>query len=265
MDDRVEAGHPAVLSAPEAPTTLTLDAFLQQKRDKRAAVFADAATASVLMFAVPFISRHAYHLFDPYSRLYLLVRMGGRSAMPVDELEKLYGEATDTFHSLWVIVALLAYTAGWYCNDLDGETTSDWLLWMIPVSVCTYRMFLIGTVLLEIYFRDSEARHHQFRLLLHAFLHYLVVAFSFALFYVFTDWAWNSFSTVGADGEIKYDFNDWIDPIYHSMLTVMAFSPNYEPQTTIGKVLILIEVGIGFVLATFIFLNITQLWIGKKN
>jgi hypothetical protein len=246
-------------------TGIRLDDFLKQKRQRRAAVFADAATASVLMVGVPFMSRHAYHVFDFYCGLYMSFRLRHRPTATAMELEQIHDEAADTFHALWVVVALLAYTAGWFLTELDGDSTRDWLLWMIPLTICTYRMFLIGTVLIEIYFRDSEARHHQFRILLHAFLHYLVVAFSFALFYVFIDWAWNTFSTVGDDGEIAYDFNEWIDPIYHSMLTVMAFSPNYEPQTVIGKVLILIEVCIGFALATFIFLNITQLWIGKRE
>ena len=93
-------------------------------------------------------------------------------------------------------------------------------------------------------------------------LHYLTAGFAFALFYTFVDWKYESFSSKNAQGKAVSQFDEMVDPIYQSLLTIVTLGVNSEPQDWRGKVLILFEVSIGFALATFIFLNITQIWLG---
>jgi hypothetical protein len=133
------------------------------------------------------------------------------------------------------------------------------------VAICVYRILESYAALLEMYFRESNSRHHQFRVLLHCFLHYLSTGISFALFYVLTDRFFATFTSENDDGKMESSFNEIFDPIYQSFLTVVAFSGHDEPQNWIGKLLILIEMFIGFILATFIFLNITQVWWGPRS
>lgn len=245
-----------------------LDYYLDRKCRQRQAVFEDAASSSWLMGGVTFLYKFFYHLFDAFCRVYLSFRLRFQRGPAGEDvwsgMDRLYADAIDAYHVMWVIVTFLCYLSGWFLSFLGGDSPGNWL-WLAPLTLCVYRILDIAAALIEMYFRSSDARHHQFRILLHAFLHYLATGFSFALFYIFTDWAFNSFSSVDDAGDMQSQFNEWIDPIYQSLLTILAFSVNAEPQNWIGKLLILGELVIGFVLVTFIFLNITQIWMGRKS
>ena len=243
-------------------TEADIDQYLDRKRIERQKIYADAASTSLLMNGVQYLFVHFYHLLDWYSRLYL--KLCHRRA-PMRPLGNAYADALDTYHALWVVITFACYLIGWYvlhATDLSSALT--WC-WLIPVVICIYRIFESYASLLEMYFRDSESRHHQFRVLLHSFLHYLSTGFSFALFYVLTDRFFATFTSEGDNGKMESAFQEMFDPIFQSFLTVVAFSGNDEPQNWIGKLLILIEMFIGFILATFIFLNITQVWFGKRS
>jgi hypothetical protein len=241
-------------------TAAEIDAYLDHKRHEREKVYADAASTSLLMNGVQFLCTHFYHLLDWYSRLYLKMFFRPSQSRPMG---KTYADAIDTYHAIWVVITFACYLVGWYLlHSTDPSLAVTWC-WVIPVAICVYRIFESYAALLEMYFRDSESRHHQFRVLLHSFLHYLSTGFSFALFYVLTDRFFATFTSEGDDGKMESSFRELFDPIFQSFLTVVAFSGNDEPQNWIGKLLILIEMFIGFILATFIFLNITQVWLGK--
>jgi hypothetical protein len=192
---------------------------------------------------------------------------------------KLYADAIDTYHVFWVIVTFALYLIGWFLYDGKPETAMphemedqysaaahiEWWLCIIPVAMCVYRIFEIIAALVEIYFRPSDTKHHQFRILIHASLHYLAAGFAFALFYVFADWSFDSFNSTNDAGKTDYQFGDWSEPIYYSLMTIVAFSGNDEPQNWQGKWLNLTELSIGFMLVTFIFMNITQIWTGSRS
>lgn len=238
-----------------------IDAYLDRKREERQKIYADAASTSLLMNGVQILCSHFYHLLDAYCRLYL--KLCYRRS-PTRPMGKSYADAIDTYHALWVVITFTCYLVGWYAlHSTDVSSVATWC-WIIPVAICVYRIFESYAALLEMYFRDSESRHHQFRVLLHSFLHYLATGFSFALFYVLTDRFFQTFTSENDDGVMESSFKEMFDPIFQSFLTVVAFSGNDEPQNWIGKLLILVEMFIGFVLATFIFLNITQVWFGKR-
>ena len=88
--------------------------------------------------------------------------------------------------------------------------------------------------------------------------------FAFALFYVFADWTFDSFPSLDKARPNESQFEDWSEPIYYSLMTIVAFGGNDEPQNWQGKWLNLIEMSIGFMLVTFIFMNITQIWTGSR-
>ena len=254
-----------------------LDHYLDGKTQQRAAVFADAASTSVLMHGVQFLCQHFYHLFDWYCFIFMLIRLriqGRHTAKNVwKEMGRLYADAIDTYHMLWVVVTCLCYSAGWWLypkpetarSEVSVFTQVGWWICIVPAIICAYRVFEILAALVEIYFRPSDTKHHQFRILLHACLHYLCTGFAFALFYVFADWSFDSFSSLDDAGTPVYQLEKWFDPIYYSMMTVVAFSVNDEPQNWLGELLTLIELAIGFMLATFIFMNITQIWTGSRK
>jgi len=250
-------------------SSLSIKQYLDLKRKQRTDIFQDAASTSMLMHSVTFLCAHFYHMLDWYSRLYLKV-FCRRSPAASDsqgslELRKSYADAIDTYHTLWIGITFLCYWAGWSLAHAAGDWQYEWLYWVLPVGLCVYRVFESYAALIEMYFRDSESRHHQFRILLQSFLHYLSTGFAFALFYVLTDRCFATFTSEDDDGAMVSSFSEIFDPIYHSLLTVVAFSPNDDPQNWIGKLLILIELFMGFLLATFIFLNITQVWFGERK
>lgn len=242
-----------------------LDHYLDGKSRQRAAVFADAASTSVLMHGVQFLCQHFYHLFDWYCRLFMLVRLKMQDKHTAGnvwkEMGRLYADAIDTYHVLWVVVTLLCYLVGWQLYQNEGDGWRDWSFWIIPLLLCAYRVFEILAALVEIYFRPSEAKHHQFRILLQTSLHYLCIGFAFALFYTFADWGFESFTSEENGAQLK----EWFEPIYYSLMTVVAFSVNFEPEDWLGKLLNLIELSLGFMLVTFIFMNITQIWVGRSD
>ena len=246
-----------------------IDHYLAHKYRQRREVFEEAASTSLLMLGVKFLCQHFYHLFDWYSHLFLIVRLrleGTRTSDTVWRgMGKYYADAIDTYHLLWVFITFFCYWGGWRLWSNEGSDVSDWCLWIVPLVLCVYRIFEILASLIEMYFRNSESKHHQFRILVHAFLFYLSTGFAFALFYVFTDWGFETFSSKGADGEVESQFGEMFEAIYTSMLTVVAFSGDATPQDWIGKVLNLMELFIGFILATFIFMNITQVWAGDRT
>lgn len=246
-----------------------IDHYLEHKRWQRLQVFQDAASTSLLMHGVKFLCMHFYHLLDWYCRRYMSVRLrlqAGRSSTDVFEgMGKLHADAIDTYHVLWVLATFLCYAIGWELYYLPGDTTKEWLYWIVPLLLCLYRIFEILAALVEMYFRASESRHHQFRILLHSGLHYLATGFSCALFFVFTDWACKSFSIVNDAGTPKSQFHEFFDPINYSLLTVFYFGANEVPQDWIGKLLTILELLIGLILITFIFLNITEVWYGDRK
>jgi hypothetical protein len=247
-----------------------IDAFLARMRERRAKTFQDAADTSLLMHATQFVCMRFYFLLDIYCWLYVKTwfrRHANQTAdIALKGMNKLYADAIDTYHFLWAIAAFLCYWIGWkiYTSHVRGDEW-EYVLWAIPVTLCIYRIFECYAALIEMLFRDSDSRHHQFRILLHAFLHYLSVGFAFALFYLFTDRYFQTFSAENDDGRIETQFGEMFDPIYDSFLTVVAFSGNDTPSWWLGKLLVLIELMFGFMLATFIFLNITQVWVGEKK
>jgi hypothetical protein len=185
-------------------------------------------------------------------------------------MSRLYADAIDSYHVLWVIGTFLCYLIGWELWNgepptPEGERSVNWYVCIIPLVLCVYRVFEILAALVEMYFRPSDTKHHQFRILLHASLHYLATGFAFALFYVFTDWGFNSFSSLSDAGKMESQFGEWFEPIYYSLMTVVAFSGFDEPQDWLGKLVNLIELSIGFMLVTFIFMNITQIWAGSRS
>ncbi len=254
-----------------------LDHYLDGQIQQRAAVFEDAASTSVLMHGVKYLCQHFYHLFDWFCRCYMLLRLHWHQPHSADKVWKnmgrFYADAIDTYHLLWVLVTFACYLIGWFLYENAPETpeteknvASDyhWWLCLFPISICVYRIFEIVAALVEIYFRPSDTKHHQFRILIHASLHYLAAGFAFALFYVFADWTFNSFNSENDAGGCDYQFADWSEPIYYSLMTIVAFGGNDEPQNWQGKWLNLIEMSIGFMLVTFIFMNITQIWTGSR-
>jgi hypothetical protein len=244
---------------------INIDEYLQHKRAQREVIFQDAASTSLLMNGIHFLCRHFYHSLDVYCRMYMKLWFRRKVTSPDDivlkGIGKLYADAIDTYHALWVGVTFLCYCAGWEIFQNCEGADYEWALWTAPLALCIYRTFESYAALIEMLFRSSESKHHQFRILLHAFLHYLSTGFSFALFYLFTD---RYFQTFNADNDAgtatETQFKHMFDPIYDSFLTVVAFSSNDEPYNWLGKLLILIEMFMGFALATFIFLNITQIW-----
>jgi hypothetical protein len=246
-----------------------LDHYLDGQHQQRRAVFAEAASTSMLMHGVKFLCQHFYHLFDWYCKCYMLLRLRLHGPHTADDvwkkMSRLYVDAIDSYHVVWVIATLLCYLIGWQLWNIETGTTVDWCLWIVPLVFCVYRVFEILAALIEMYFRPSDAKHHQFRILLHASLHYLAAGFSFALFYAFADWGFASFSSKDQAGKLESQFEEWFEPIYYSLTTVVAFSPNGKPQDWIGKLLNLIELIIGFMLVTFIFMNITQIWAGSRS
>jgi hypothetical protein len=245
-----------------------LDHYLEGKRQQRASVFDDAASTSLLMGGVKYLCRDFYHLFDLYCRCFMRLRLrGSHSAATVwHDMGRYYADAIDTYHVLWVIVTFLLYLVGWQISFLDGDSWLDYCLWIVPLFLCVYRVFEILAALVEMYFRASETKHHQFRILLHSALHYLAAGFAFALFYLCVDWAFYSFSSKNATtDEMESQFYDWSEPIFNSLMTIVAFGGYDEPEDWIGKLLTLLELSLGFMLVTFIFLNITQIWLGDRE
>jgi hypothetical protein len=255
-----------------------LDHYLDGKRQQRVAVFDDAASTSILMHGVKYLCQHFYHLFDWYCRWFMLLRLRlntpPSAANVWAKMGKYYADAIDTYHVIWVFVTFGLYLIGWLLSYRESEVSekhplteviANWCLWILPLLICIYRVFEILAAMVEMYFRDSETKHHQFRILLHAALHYLAAGFAFALFYVFADWGFESFTSTGDDGVVHYQFDEWSEPIFNSMMTVVAFGGYDEPQDWIGKLLTLLELMIGFMLVTFIFLNITQVWYGNRK
>ncbi|HZZ79070.1 MAG TPA: hypothetical protein VFE62_11155 [Gemmataceae bacterium] len=242
-----------------------LEHYLAGKRQQRIAVFEDAASTSILMHGVKYLCQHFYHLFDWYCRWFMLFRLRWTALPSADDvwtrMGKYYADAIDIYHLLWVGVTFLLYLVGWHLlYDKPSEAKLNWYLWMIPVGVCAYRVFEILAALVEMYFRDSDTKHHQFRILLHAGLHYLSAGCAFALFYIFADWGFESFTPKNDDSQ----FMEWSEPLFNSMMTIVAFGGYDQPQNWQGKLLTLLELMIGFMLVTFIFLNITQVWYGSR-
>ncbi len=248
-----------------------LDHYLAGQHQQRRAVFDEAASTSVLMHGVKFLCQHFYHLFDWYCKCYMLLRLRWHGPHTADDVWKkmswFYADAIDSYHVLWVIATFLCYVIGWELWTREpetpkGERSVNWYLCIIPLVLCIYRVFEILAALVEIYFRPSDAKHHQFRILLHASLHYLAAGFAFALFYIYADWGFESFTSEDDGSQFK---NEWFEAIYFSLTTVVAFSPSGKQQDWLGKLLNLLELIIGFMLVTFIFMNITQIWTGSRS
>jgi hypothetical protein len=219
------------------------------------------------MHGVQFLCAHFYHVFDAYARLYMSLRLrfgaANKKGTPFQCMGKLYADAIDTYHMLWVLATFVCYAIGWRLTQADGET--HWVYWIILLVLCTYRIFEMMAALVEMYFRESNARHHQFRIMLHAGLHFLATGFAFAFFFLASDRAFESFTMENDDGKMESQFYAFFDPIHYSLLTVLYMGGNEEPQNWIGKLLGLVELAIGFVLVTFIFLNITQVWYRERK
>lgn len=241
-----------------------LDSYLDTKARERTAIFADAASTSILMHSVQFLCQHFYNVFDWYCRWFMLARLHLRRrhdpATIWNEIGRLYADAIDTYHVLWVFITFFCYVIGWLLYFNEGNDWTDWAAWFIPLWLCTYRVLEILAALVEIYFRPSEAKHHQFRVLLQTSLHYACIGFAFALFYVCADWSFQSFTTGG-----ESQLGEWFEPIYYSLMTVVAFNVGFEPANWLGKLLNLSELVIGFMLVTFIFMNVTQIWTGSRD
>jgi hypothetical protein len=249
-------------------TAVYLDHYLQIKRQQRQAVFEDAASSSLLMGGVLFLYKHSQVAFNSFCRLYMSVRLRLEPPAVAEEswkaMDRFHADAIDTYHLMWVTITVVCYSVGWQLYDPDVKSWREWVGWSIALALCLFRMFDISAALVEMYFGGSEARHHQFRILLHAGLHFLCIGFAFALFYIFADWGFGSFGGRNAD-KTDYPFNDWSDAVFASLETIFLYGGNQEPKDGFGKLLTLLEILMGFMLATLIFLNITQIWVGSKK